>query len=218
MTQIRTNPRAGQFSTDYKPTPHFREVLPDTVTLPQLFRQQGYFVARVGKLYHYGVPGQIGTSGLDDVASWEYFVNPAGRDKAEEHRIFTLTPGSYGGTLSWLAAEGTDLEQTDGLSATAASACSNRKKTNLSSWLWVSIVRTRLTLRRRSISICIPSTRSRCPHLSADDQTRTPEAGYASARKEQETLTDQQRREAIQAYWAVDDIHGCASRPSSFGA
>jgi type II secretory pathway component PulL len=26
---------------------------------------------------------------LDDVESWEYFVNPAGRDKAEEHRVFT---------------------------------------------------------------------------------------------------------------------------------
>jgi arylsulfatase A-like enzyme len=40
------------------------------------------------------------------------------------------------------------------------------------------------------------------PVLSADDRARTPEAGYASAKKEQETLTDQQRREAIQAYWA----------------
>jgi iduronate 2-sulfatase len=202
VTQIRSNPRAGQFSSDYKPTPHFREFLPDTVTLPQLFRQQGYFVARVGKLYHYGVPGQIGTSGLDDVESWEYFVNPAGRDKADEHRVFTFTPGSYGATLSWLAAEGTDLEQTDGLGATAAISILEQKR-DKPFFLAVGFYRphTPYVAPKKYFEL-YPLDKIALPVLSADDQTRTPEAGYASAKKEQETLTDQQRREAIQAYWA----------------
>ena len=97
---------------------HFRERLPDVVTLPQHFRNCGYFVARVGKIYHYGVPKAIGTDGKDDAASWDHRVNPCGRDKADEGRIFSLIKGQFGGTLSWLSADGTAEEQTDGLIAT----------------------------------------------------------------------------------------------------
>lgn len=201
-TRIHTNPGAGKVPADYKPTPHFREFISDTVTLPQLFRQNGYFVARVGKLFHYGVPGQIGSSGLDDPPSWEQVVNPSGRDKKEEDRIFTFTPGSFGGTLSWLAADGTDQEQTDGIGATEAIKLLESHKDG-PFFLAVGFYRPHTPyVAPKSYFDLYALDKIELPGLSPDDKTRTPAPAYASAKKEQETMTDQQRREAIQAYWA----------------
>ncbi len=104
---------------------HFRQNLPNVVTLPQLFGKNGYRTARVGKIYHYGNPGQIGTSGLDDPASWQEFYNPAGRDKtALEQDVIRYTGqkgGSLGAAMTFLNDKpGKDEEHTDGKVATKA--------------------------------------------------------------------------------------------------
>ena len=96
---------------------YVRQTIPDVVTLGEKLIKENYHSARVGKIYHYHNPRDIGTAGHDDPFTWNRTVNPWGRDKREEYKINTLQEGAYGGTLSWLQADGTDEEQTDGIGA-----------------------------------------------------------------------------------------------------
>jgi uncharacterized sulfatase len=97
---------------------HFRQHLPDVVTLPQLFKNNGYHVARVGKIFHFGNPGDIGTNGLDDRASWSERINPVGIDKTDlEPELVNYTPknNGLGSAMAYLAdTKGLDTEHTDG--------------------------------------------------------------------------------------------------------
>ena len=99
---------------------YLRQAVPKVITMGQRFRQENYHSVRVGKIFHYHNPRDIGTAGHDDNYTWDQTVNPYGRDKIEEYKINTLKPKAYGGTLSWLEAEGTDEEQTDGIGASEA--------------------------------------------------------------------------------------------------
>ena len=132
------NPSRTSFLTGLRPdttgvtdnATQFRKNLPNAQSLGQTFQKGGYYVARVGKLYHYGVPVQIGTDGLDDPPSWAERFNPKGSDVEEQAPLInrvvldaatkkatTVTNGrlnQFGATLSWLAAEGLDTDQTDG--------------------------------------------------------------------------------------------------------
>ena len=119
----RASIMTGMYSDQTKITKnnvYLRNAVPDVITMGQRFRQQGYQSVRIGKIFHYDNPSAIGTSGTDDIHTWDQTINPYGRDKVEEYKINTLLPRRYGGTLSWLAADGKDEEQTDGIGATEA--------------------------------------------------------------------------------------------------
>ena len=56
-------------------------------------------------------------------------INPKGRDKTDEHLVFNAEPHrKISAALSWLAADGRDEEQTDGMIATEAIKLMEEKK------------------------------------------------------------------------------------------
>ncbi|MAS93190.1 MAG: iduronate sulfatase [Verrucomicrobiales bacterium] len=95
-----------------------RKKNPDVVTLGQLFRNNGYFSARAGKIYHYGNPSQIGTDANDDPETWDERYNPAGIDKTQEDKINRCNDGKgLGISMAWWGPDSADEEHTDGMVA-----------------------------------------------------------------------------------------------------
>jgi iduronate 2-sulfatase len=108
---------------------HFRTAMAEVVTLPQLFKRDGYMTARVGKIFHYGNPGQIGTAGFDDPPSWDLVVHPRGIDKDEEAQLTNLTPTrGLGAALAFYASPAPDDAHTDGKVAAETIALLEKNK------------------------------------------------------------------------------------------
>lgn len=107
-----------------------RQKNPDVVTLGQMFRQNGYFSARAGKIYHYGNPSQIGTNANDDPATWDQRFNPAGIDKTQEQNItrYGRKRGGLGISMAWWDPESKDEEHTDGMVASKIVELIEQKK------------------------------------------------------------------------------------------
>lgn len=185
----------------------FRQTIPTQQSLPQVFRQQGYFAARLGKLYHYNVPNSIGTDGHDDPASWELEFNPAGVDRLEEHpHIFSLTPGQFGGTLSWYASPKSDAYHTDGMLAEGTEwvleRCAQRR--NRPFFVAVGFFRphTPYVAPKEPYFSYYPKEAMPVVSNVEEDQKDIPPAALASYKREQDKLTDDLRRECRQAYYA----------------
>ncbi len=185
----------------------FRQTIPSQLSMPQAFRLAGYFAGRVGKLFHYNVPNSIGTNGHDDPGSWELEINPAGVDRLEEEpNIFSLTPGQYGGALSWYASPKADRHHTDAIMADDAA--------------WV--LERRAQQNDRPFFLAVGFFRPHTPYVAPkdpyfgyypeaempvvagvkEDQADLPKAALGSHKPDQDKLTDELRRQCVQAYYA----------------
>ncbi len=183
-----------------------RERVPNVVTLSQMFRNNGWRATRIGKIYHYNVPADIGTDGHDDPDSWDEVVNPRGRDKTDESKVVTLKPGQYGATLSWLRADGGDAEQTDGIAATEAIArIKERAADSKPFFLAVGLYRphTPYVAPEKYFDL-YPVDAIQVPALHDELAESIPPAAFKTLRvhKEQIGLKPEVARQVIQAYHA----------------
>ncbi len=91
------------------------------------FREQGYFTARVSKIFHMGVPGGIerGEPGGDEPDSWDYAFNVMGPETCSPGTLELLSPINkhYGGNFSrMILPDSLGLFQTDHVAASQAIA------------------------------------------------------------------------------------------------
>lgn len=115
------NPSRTSFLTGLRPTTtkimdnatHFRKSMPDAVSLPELFRNNGYESVGLGKVFHRGLSPDETKPEMDDPKSFDrvfYGKATAVGNKGEGRNL-------TGGALAWcrwLAGDGTDADQADG--------------------------------------------------------------------------------------------------------
>jgi iduronate 2-sulfatase len=182
---------------------HFRKALPDVVTLPQLFQRNGYFTARAGKIYHYGVPRDIGTPGLDDPASWNETANPAGVDHTrEESELTNYTPKrGLGSSIGFHVSEAPDNQHTDSMVADAIIGMMEKHK-NDPWFLGAGFYRPHVPwIAPAKYFDLYPMDRIQAPLFEESEMHMAPEWAYFT-KPANWGMTVQQRRDAIRAYYA----------------
>ncbi len=117
---LRNNDQPGSYPVE-------NPSLADHPTLAGYFRQQGYFTARVSKIFHMGVPGGIerGEPGGDEPNSWDYSYNVMGPETNSPGTLELLSPGNihYGSNFArMIIADGSEVTQADYLATSQAIA------------------------------------------------------------------------------------------------
>lgn len=134
-----------------------RPQIGDRATWPQHFRNNGYYTARVSKIYHMGVPGGVllggdgrnhnNYNGADDAVSWtERFNSPGpewkapGKGETLEGNPDGKKPVVGGNTFVVVEADGDDMVHSDGMTAAKAVELIEQHKDE-PFWLGVGFVR-----------------------------------------------------------------------------
>lgn len=184
----------------------FRETRPDHVTLPQLFRAEGYAVERIGKLYHMGVPGDImrGTPGVDDEASWDRALDLR---SPEIHSLGVrrdCAPGvsHQGVDFLRIELEGDGSEQHDHLAADAAIEALERLAED-PFFLAVGFVRPHVPLVAPAPYFApYPDASVVVPAQDPDDPLDMPERARSQTNAVKYQMSDADARGATAAYFA----------------
>lgn len=184
---------------------------PDRKTWSQLFKENGYYTARVSKIYHMGVPGDIekGSNGKDDEASWTERFNSQGPEwKAEGEG--ELVQGNPDGTLpikggnvmTIVKADGDDLVHSDGKTAEKASQLIRAHK-NEPFFLAVGFVRPHVPfVAPKTYFDPYPHIQVNLPEKVEGDWDDIPKRGINYVTSVNGKMNEEQEKKAVAAYYA----------------
>jgi arylsulfatase A-like enzyme len=184
------------------------------------FREQGYFTARVSKIYHMGVPGGIerGAPGGDDPDSWDYAYNVMGPETLSQGELELLSPKNlhYGGNFAKMVLPDTlDYTQTDYLAVSQAIAILESRANQVAKgatnkvklkpeepfFLAVGLVRPHVPLiAPQSCFTPYPADEMKLPKVAGLDQV--PERALTRQNHKVWGMSEQQQKETISAYLA----------------
>ena len=175
-------------------TTPFRSKLPDVVTLPQLFRDDGYFTARVGKIFH--ARGET-----DDPKAWDSTSDPRGTPRGNRGEGRNLTGGRVK-WCRWLAAEGDDEDQADGQIAAEAIRLLEQHRAG-PFFIAVGFHKPHDPfVAPKQYFDLYPLKRLEPHHDPADRSPEHPQAIGSAWKKDFDRFTDRERREFMRAYYA----------------
>ncbi len=184
---------------------------PHRKSLPQLFKKNGYYTARVSKIFHMGVPIDIetGSNGTDDCASWtERFNSPGPEWKAKgEAELVQNNPDGKlnrkgGNVMTIVKADGGDIQQSDGKTAQKAIELIRNHK-NEPFFIAVGFVRPHVPfVAPKKYFKSYPYEDIQTPRWLADDWTDIPDRGINYVTSENAQMNHEQEQKAIAAYYA----------------
>jgi arylsulfatase A-like enzyme len=188
-----------------------RENIGDRATWSQHFINNGYYAARVSKIFHMGVPGDIekGSNGTDDEASWVERFNSQGPEwqapgdgELLEKNPDGTKPVKGGNTLELVKADGDDMVHSDG--KTAKKACELlRKHKDEPFFLAVGFVRPHVPfVAPRAYYEPYDWNNIVLPEKVPGDWDDIPEAGINYKTSKNLDLNTEQEKKGVAAYYA----------------
>ncbi|MEN8187311.1 MAG: sulfatase [Bacteroidota bacterium] len=180
-------------------------------TWAQLFKENGYFTARVSKIFHMAIPIDIerGSDGTDDPASWNEKYNsqaPEWQTKGEAELVQGNPDGKIerkgGNVMTIVKADGDNLVHADG--KTAKKACELiRKHKNDKFFLAVGMVRPHVPfVAPKSYFDPYPFAKIILPQKVEGDWDDIPKRGINYVTSVNGKMSIEQQQKAVAAYYA----------------
>lgn len=184
------------------------------------FREQGYFTARVSKIFHMGVPGGIerGEPGGDEPDSWDFAYNVMGPETYSPGKLELLSPANrhYGANFSrMILPDSLRFFQTDYLAASQAIAilesragkvpegAINKKKIKPDAPFFLAVGFVRPHVPLISTESCFqhyPDEEALLPEVKIENNV--PEEALATQNEKHFGMNEEQKKKVISSYMA----------------